>query len=102
MRVYRKTAQEATIYLDEKIDLSSADALKNVLQGLYDENYKMIKMDFSVTKSIDSSCLGRLLMYQKKLKENNGELIITNVTGEYIRKMFDLIHLHKVIRIIEE
>jgi anti-sigma B factor antagonist len=101
MKVDRKTAQEAIIHLSEKIDISNSSELKDLLQGLYDENYKMITVDFSKTGMIDSSCLGKLLMFQKKFKENGGGLIIINVTSDYIRKMFVQIHLHKVIDIID-
>ena len=102
MRVDRKTDREATIYLDENICINISGELKNMLQDLCDENYTMVAVDFSKTKMIDSSCLGRLLMFQKKLKENGGELVITNVASRYIKKMFDLIQLRKVISIIEK
>ena len=101
MKVDRRVGQEATVYLVEKISLANSDKLKNTLQSLYDNNYKLVKLDFSKTKMIDSSCLGKLLLFQKKYKENNGELVIINVSNDYIRKMFDLIHLHKVISIID-
>ena len=101
MKVKRGAGQVATVYLGEKVNIANSVALKNVLQDLHSENYKTVNIDFLETKIIDSSCLGKLLMFQKKFKENEGELIITNVTSGYIKKMFALIHLHKVINIEE-
>ncbi len=102
MKVDRKAEQEAIVYLTERINISNSGELKNVLQDLCDENYKTVAIDFTETKMIDSSCLGRLLMFQKKFRENNGELVITNVTSDYIKKMFKMIHLNKVISIVEK
>jgi anti-sigma B factor antagonist len=100
VKVERKSTEEATIYLCERINITNSTELKDKLQTLFDENFLTIEIDFSKTKMIDSSCLGKLLMFQKKLKEKDRELVITNVTSEYLIKMFDMIHLHKVINII--
>ncbi|HHU76651.1 MAG TPA: STAS domain-containing protein [Firmicutes bacterium] len=97
MKVIRKTKQEAIIYLDEKINIANSAELKEILQSLCTENCQTITVDFSHTRIIDSSCLGILLMFQKRLKEKKGEIIIKNVTSDYIRQMFTLIHLSKVI-----
>ncbi len=102
MKVDRKTMQEAVVHLGEKVDLSNSGELRDLLQGLYDENYRNIAVDFSKTKMIDSSCLGKLLMFDKKFKENDGDFVIVNVTSDYIRKMFTLIHLYKVIKIVDQ
>ncbi|MEW5921505.1 MAG: STAS domain-containing protein [Bacillota bacterium] len=99
MEVEKKTDQEAVIYLGEKVNIVNSPELKQKLQALYDEGYKTIIVDFSGTKMIDSSCLGKLLMFQKKLKEREGELKIVNVSSEYINKMFNVIQLYKVINI---
>ncbi len=101
MKVEQKAVQEAIVYLGEEISISNSDELKTVLQDLYDKSFKTIAVDFSITTMIDSSCLGKLLMFQKKLKESNRKLIIINVTSKHIRKMFDLIQLHKVISIVD-
>jgi len=94
-----KSEGKAVIYLDEKIDIINSPELKEKLQALYNEGIYVISVDFSITRMIDSSCLGKLLMFQKKLKERNGELKIINVTSDYIKKMFDMIHLDRVINI---
>ncbi len=82
-----------------RIDLSNSHLLGEKLQVLYDEGFKEITLDFNLVTGIDSSGLGKLLIFQKKLKERGGKLKIINITNEYIRKMFKMIHLYKVIDI---
>jgi anti-anti-sigma factor len=83
----------------ENIDYSNSQKFKEILQKLFEQNYKKIIIDFSEIERIDSSGLGKLLLFQKKLKERNGDLIITNVKNDYIKNMFEMIHLNKVITI---
>ena len=99
MEVEKKNNQEAIIHLGERVNIVNSPELKQQLQVLYDEGYRTIIVDLNKTKMIDSSCLGKLLMFQKKLKERQGELRIINVSSEYISKMFNLIQLYKVINI---
>jgi len=87
------------IYLGQRIDVFSSPQLRKQLQELYEQSCYNITIDFSATRSIDSSCLGELLIYQKKLKERQGGIKIVNVSSEYIKKMFDMIQLQRVIRI---
>lgn len=83
------------------IDFSNSQELKEALLELFEQDYKKIIMDFSEVESIDSSGLGKLLLFHKKVKEKDGELIIRNVESEYIKNMFEMIHLGKVIEIEE-
>ena len=81
------------------IDFSNSQDLKERLMELFEQDYKKIIMDFKEVESIDSSGLGKLLLFHKKLKEKNGKLIIRNVESDYIKNMFEMIHLGKVIEI---
>jgi len=82
-----------------EINFDNSQDLKKELLALYNENYNVITVDFSSIESIDSSGLGKLLLFHKKLREKNGKLNIKNVQSDKIRKMFSLIHLDKVIEI---
>ncbi|MGF7186307.1 anti-sigma B factor antagonist [Desulfitispora alkaliphila] len=99
MKITRKNNNEATITPDGKIDISNSHELKQNLLTLYDEGVSNITIDFTNVISIDSSGLGKLLLFQKKLKERNGELRVVNITSDYVKKMFTMIHLDKVIKI---
>lgn len=82
-----------------RIDLSNSHLLGEELQRLYEEGFRVITLDFKLVTGIDSSGLGKLLLFQKKLKEQSGKLRVINITSRYIRKMFRMIHLYKVIDI---
>jgi anti-anti-sigma factor len=81
------------------IDFSNSQKLKDKLLELFEQDYKKVVMDFSEVESIDSSGLGKLLLFHKKLKEREGNLVIRNVESDYIKNMFEMIHLNKVIDI---
>ena len=83
------------------IDFSNSQDLKDKLLELFKKDYKKVILDFSEVESIDSSGLGKLLLFHKKLKEKEGKLIIRNVESDYIKNMFEMIHLNKVITIEE-
>ncbi len=99
MKIDRVSDEKAIILPDSTIDISNSHQLKEKLLGLYDQGFTDIIIDFSQVKSIDSSGLGKLLLFHKKLKEKDGRLKIRNINSEYIKKMFKMIHLYKVIDI---
>ena len=48
---------------------------------------------------IDSSGLGKILLFQKELREKGGSLKIIHITSDYVKKMFYMIHLDQVVDI---
>ncbi len=99
MKIDRITDNKAVITPENKIDISNCHELKDILLALYNDGVNIVTIDFLKVRSIDSSGMGKILLFQKKLKERQGELKIINITSEHIRKMFALIHLDKVITI---
>lgn len=99
MIVQKKSKGSAVIKSKGRIDLSNSHLLEENLQALFDEGVKAVELDFSRVTGIDSSGLGKLLLFQKKFKECGGQFRIKNVTSKYIRKLFKMIHLYKVIDI---
>lgn len=92
---------KAIVYLEGEIDFTNSQDFKNELLKIYDQNIKDVEIDFGRLESIDSSGLGKILLFNKKLEEIDGELKIKNVKSEYIREMFEMIQLNKVIKIID-
>ena len=84
---------------EEKLNQNNSQRTANELLELYNKGFLRIILDFSNVKSIDSSTLGKLLVLQKKLKEAEGGLQIINITNSNIKKVFQMIQLHKVISI---
>lgn len=99
MNVMKESNSKAVIKPEGRIDVVTSQDLKDMLLELYNEGFDHIVIDFSLVTSIDSSGLGKLLLFQKKLKERNGGLSVINVTSDYIKNMFQMIHLDKVIDI---
>ncbi len=97
MKTDRISPEKAVVGLGEKVNVVNSMIFKDIMQDLYDDGVKYIEVDFTGTKNIDSSCLGKMLLFQKKLKEREGELQIINITSEHIRKWFNMIQLEKVI-----
>ncbi len=91
----------ATVILQEKLTISNASEFKETLQTLFDQGYKVVELDFRNLEIIDSTGLGKLLLLQKVLKEQGGELKIINLESDFVRKMFNFIQLHKTISIEE-
>lgn len=99
MKVEKKSQDTAVIIPKGRIDITNSQELKEKLLLLYEEGFKYVSIDFTDVTGIDSSGLGKLLLFQKKLKERDGELKVVNITSDYIKKMFNIIHLYKVINI---
>ena len=99
MKVEKKNENEACLTPGGRIDISNSQELKQQLLRLYDEGFNYLKIDFSSVTSIDSSGLGKLLLLQKKLEERGGGLSIVNINNDYVKRMFSMIHLYKVIKI---
>lgn len=91
--------QSGIVILPDRIDLTSADKFKAALQLLYDQGYNSIIIDCARLIIIDSAGLGNLIIFQKKLKERGGELRIINVNHDYIKHLFEMIELNRVIRV---
>ncbi len=98
MKVER-SEETALMVPESRIDITNSNELKQTFLELFDEGYSTFVIDFGQVDGIDSSGLGKLLLFQKKLKERSGELKIINISSEYVKKMFAMIHLNKVITI---
>ncbi|MFW5992416.1 MAG: STAS domain-containing protein [Halanaerobiaceae bacterium] len=94
----KKEENRALIKPGERVDFNNAHEFKEGLMSILGD-YEEIIIDFEGVKSIDSAGLGKILMFQKRVKENDGSLKIINVESDYVRKMFKMIHLNKIIAI---
>ncbi len=99
MKIEIKNEKEVCLIPSGRIDVANSQEFKQQLSDLYDKGFNYIEIDFSDVTGIDSSGLGKLLLFQSKLKERSGELSIINVNNNYVKTMFSLIHLNKVMKI---
>lgn len=93
--------KQAIVLVERKIDLSNTKELKEELLELLEQGVTHVILNFQNAEMIDSSGLGKILLFQKRLKESGGNLKIININSDYISKMFKMIHLDKVIDIEE-
>lgn len=91
--------KEKRIILPIVVDRTNVSRLDEALQSLYEEGCPVIRLDCVNLEMIDSAGLGSFVLYQKKMKERGGELIIVNVINDYIQHLFDVIELNRVITI---
>ncbi len=89
----------ANIILPEVVDLTTAPEFKKALKTLYEQDCNSINVDCSNLGMIDSAGIGSLVFFQKKLKDRDGELKLVNVTNDYIKHLFNMIDLARVIHI---
>lgn len=98
MRVEHSDGQ-AVVFPRGRIDITSSQELKETMDRLVAQGTKKVCLDFGEVTGIDSSGLGKLLLFQKKLQQQQGQLSIRNVASEYVKKIFALVYLNKVITI---
>ncbi|MCK8818067.1 STAS domain-containing protein [Natroniella sulfidigena] len=101
VEVEKRNSRRVIISPEDKIDLSNSYGFEKKLQAAYEQGYDEIIVDFKDVERIDTSGLGKLLLFYKKLRERNGELQIINLTNDYIKRMFKIIKLNKIIKIEE-
>ncbi|MEW5921602.1 MAG: STAS domain-containing protein [Bacillota bacterium] len=94
-------ADYGRMILPEVMDLTNTLEFKQGLQSLYDQGCGVIMLDCSHLQMIDNAGLGSLVLFQKKLKERGGELRLVKVTHPYIKHLFQMIDLARVIHIEE-
>ncbi len=99
MKIKEESQQKAIAIPEGKIDITNSQEIKERLLELIEEEFTEIVVDFTNVDNVDSSGLGKLLLLHKRLKEKGGKLKIVNVSSDYVRKMFSMIHLNKVLDI---
>ena len=75
------------------------------IQQLGEELYSLatnsaILLNFEDVKFLSSAALGKLIKLDKKVKENNGKLVMSNIRPE-IYDVFTITRLHKVFVIAD-
>lgn len=81
-------------------DLGGASQLRTALTTAIDGGARRLLADLSATTFIDSTTLGILLGAVKKLRPDNGELVIC-CTDPNVRRVFEITLLDKVMTIVD-
>ena len=90
-----------TITVDADIDLNNVPKLKEIMLECIDENQSDIMLDCSEMPYIDSTGLGVLVSINKKVKEYDGNIIITGLKP-HIKRIFTITGLESIFVINDE
>lgn len=81
--------------VERTLNLESSRRLKKELLQVLDRGANHLELDFSETEAIDSSGLGKLLLFNELLKEKGGNFRVVNVNHPELVQLFRLINLEK-------
>lgn len=83
---------------EEILNTQNAEELKTILNDLYAKGAKIINLDLAKVKATNSSGIGKILFFYKKLAEEGGSLNITSI-NEDLKETFKLLRLDKLFNL---
>lgn len=87
------------IKVERTLDMLNSRSLKGKLSGLLEMGVREVELDFGDTESVDSSGLGKLLLFNEKFKEAGCSLKVINVRHSSVVELFRMLNLEKLITI---
>ena len=90
--------RSATVHLAGELDLSVADELRDLLDGLIGNGRAHIELDLSQTRFVDSRTIGVLIGAQKRAHGAGGRILVRRPQPT-VRKAFDILGLSPVFEI---
>jgi anti-anti-sigma factor len=79
---------------------ASGEALRAAFNKVYDQGLRTIVLDMDKVEIINSYGIGKVLMCYKRLKANEGVLMVKPLSG-FVRETFELLMLDKLLPIDE-
>lgn len=92
-----KSVIEVSADLDNE---QSGEALRIAFNSLYERGQKTIVLDLGGVEIINSYGIGKILMCYKKLKADDGVLMVKPLTG-FVRETFELLMLDNLFPVDE-
>lgn len=90
--------RSATVHLSGELDLSVADELRDLLDGLIRAGRARIDLDLSQTRFVDSRAIGVLIGAQKRAQGAGGRILVRKPQST-VRKAFDILGLSPIFEI---
>lgn len=90
--------RSATVRLGGELDLSVADELRDLLDGLITDGHPRIELDLRDINFVDSRAIGVLIGAQKRAEVAGGRIRVRNPRTA-VRKAFDILGLSPVFEI---
>lgn len=88
----------ATVRLAGELDLSVADELRDLLDGLITDGHPRIELDLDRIRFVDSRAIGVLIGAQKRAEQAGGRIRVRKPQST-VRKAFDILGLRPVFEI---
>ncbi len=100
MLVYEliEKGENKKLVFDGRVDNEGTKVFQAGLDEVLVKNFSKISLDFSKITFINSSGIGKLLLFYKKFKNKGGELVISGI-NEDVYALFKAILLDKLIKI---
>lgn len=78
----------------------SGEALRKAFNQVYDQGKRTVILDLSSVQIINSYGIGKILMCYKRLKADNGTLMVKPLQG-FVKETFELLMLDKLLPVEE-
>jgi anti-anti-sigma factor len=75
---------------------TAGEALRSAFNEIYDKGKRTIVLDLSGAQIINSYGIGKVLMCYKRLKAENGVLMVKPLQG-FVKETFELLMLDKLL-----
>lgn len=87
------------ITINSDLDSEAAgEALRKAFNDVYDQGKRTVVLDLSTVQIINSYGIGKILMCYKRLKAENGVLMVKPLDG-FVKETFELLMLDKLLPI---
>lgn len=90
-------------YIKVTTDLDTeqaGEALRIAFNGVYDQGKRTVVLDLGEVSIINSYGIGKILMCYKRLKAENGVLMVKPLQG-FVKETFELLMLDKILPVEE-
>ena len=77
---------------------TAGEALRSAFNEVYDQGKRTVVLDLSGAQIINSYGIGKVLMCYKRLKAENGVLMVKPLDG-FVKETFELLMLDKLLPI---
>ena len=93
--------EKGYIRVTSDLDTETAgEALRSAFNEVYDQGKRTIVLDLSGAQIINSYGIGKVLMFYKRLKAENGVLMVKPLDG-FVKETFELLMLDKLLPVDE-
>jgi len=79
---------------------SDSEPLRSAFEKMTQDNHKTVKLDLSLVPIMTSTAIGKLIVFYKRLKGQNRDLIIKGIHNN-LYDLFASINLDKMLTIVK-